>query len=211
MFRGDPLMKFKSHIIQDANKQIGKKVIAQGWKGRNYIKSYKKPVQPGTNPQKAMQELNRAAVKLYQNFVLNNELAHSLWDEAAEIYKISGYNFWMSGALRNSIYVPPTVDFNAGEDVQITYDLLQDPSDIAIIRLKANASFDRIMGAGELEEGSTKYYIDDVAFVGLRRYLLAKKSIFDELATPDKKRSGFCYWWTDKEAGEIHKANCVGL
>jgi len=111
--------KWASPIFTDMRNAIGQNVVFSMWKGRPYIRTWVKPANPRTNPQKAVRAVLTNLVKRYQELMADPDVK-SEWNIEALPYVISGFNVFVKWGRLSEISVSPKSGA-APLDVTVTY------------------------------------------------------------------------------------------
>ena len=193
--------KWASPLFSDMRNAIGQNVVFSQWKGRPYMRSWVKPANPRTNPQKAVRELLKVLVKRYQSLMADADVK-TAWNNEALPYVISGFNLFVKFGRASEISVSPTSG-SAPLDVTITYKCAIPLAKAGLLKFDGS-TWTIVKNKGELSESGTVSETLDSA--GNYEYWLADLDVLKEGDSAPQPYQAITKWKPDKTNGTVVEA-----
>jgi len=196
--------KWASPLFSDMRNAIGKNVVFSMWKGRPYIRSWVKPANPRTNPQKAVREYLKVLVKRYQALMADPDV-NAEWNLEVLPYVISGFNVFIKFGRASEVSVSPESGA-APLDVTVTYKCAI-PLAKAKLYQEADGTFTDVTPAEGLSESGTVTITGLAA--GTYYFWLADVDVLKAGDTSPQPYQAITKWKPDKVNGVAKEAKVV--
>lgn len=195
--------KWVSPIFSDIRNAIGENVVFSQWKGRPYFRTYVKPAQPRTNPQKAHRAVFEKLMKRAQQIMADSNVK-AAWAKRALEYLITAFNVFMKFGRASWIKVTPTSG-TAPVTVTIEYKC-GIPLSEARVYLFDGASWSDITPSEGLSESGS--FTHELSSAGTYEFYLATNAVLKEGDTSPQAYQAVTKWYPDETNGVAGEAKC---
>jgi len=198
--------KWASPLFSDMRNAIGENVVFSQWKGRPYMRSWVKPANPRTNPQKAVRAVLTELVKRYQALMADTEVKAE-WNVEGLPYVVSGFNIFVKWGRLSDIRVSPETG-TAPLTVTVTY-TCGIPLAKATLLQETDGTFTKIKDKGTLEAGTDKTVTVTGLAAGTYYFWLADDDVLKTGDTSPQAYQAITKWYHDKVNGVAKECKVV--
>jgi len=198
------MTKWTSPLFTDMRNKIADSVVFSRWKGRGYFRSWVKPANPRTNPQKAHRAVLANLVKRYQE-ITGTEGVKSAWNARALEYLISGYNLFVKWGRSSYVKAEPGA---ASGELKITYKCGIPLSEARIYTFNASEGWSDDTPAEGLSSGENTITITKTAGTEYEVFL-ATKNVLREGDSSPQFYQAITKWYPDTTNGVAVEAKAT--